>query len=115
MLNGIVENYRELKESLLAEGHAFSSETDAEVVVHLIERAYTGDLAAAVQAAYAQLEGHFSFVVIHHDHPLELVGVRCQTPARRRRRRGGDVPRLLDRRVPVARRGACSSSRTTRS
>jgi glutamine---fructose-6-phosphate transaminase (isomerizing) len=80
VLNGIVENYRELKESLLAEGHTFSSETDAEVVVHLIERAYTGDLAAAVQAAYAQLEGHFSFVAIHHDHPLELVGVRCQTP-----------------------------------
>ena len=80
MLNGIVENYRELKESLLAEGHTFSSETDAEVVVHLIERAYTGDLAAAVQAAFAQLEGHFSFVAIHHDHPLELVGVRCQTP-----------------------------------
>jgi glucosamine--fructose-6-phosphate aminotransferase (isomerizing) len=80
VLNGIVENYRELRESLRAEGHAFSSETDAEVVVHLIERAYTGDLAAAVQAAYAQLEGHFSFVAIHHDHPLELVGVRCQTP-----------------------------------
>src|SRR4051794_5292397 len=68
VLNGIVENYRELKASLLAEGHTFSSETDAEVVVHLIERAYTGDLAAAVQAAYAQLEGHFSFVAIHHDH-----------------------------------------------
>jgi glutamine---fructose-6-phosphate transaminase (isomerizing) len=80
VLNGIVENYRELRESLLAEGHAFSSETDAEVVVHLIERAYAGDLAAAVQAAFAQLEGHFSFVAIHHDHPLELVGVRCQTP-----------------------------------
>src|SRR5580765_6526596 len=80
VLNGIVENYRELRESLLAEGHAFSSETDAEVVVHLIERAYTGDLAAAVQAAFAQLEGHFSFVAIHHDHPLELVGVRSQTP-----------------------------------
>jgi len=80
VLNGIVENYRELKASLVAEGHTFSSETDAEVVVHLIERAYAGDLAAAVQAAYDQLEGHFSFVAIHHDHPGELVGVRCQTP-----------------------------------
>jgi glucosamine--fructose-6-phosphate aminotransferase (isomerizing) len=80
VLNGIVENYRELKESLIADGHLFSSETDAEVVVHLIERAYTGDLAAAVQAAFAELEGHFSFVAIHHDHPNELVGVRCQTP-----------------------------------
>jgi glutamine---fructose-6-phosphate transaminase (isomerizing) len=80
VLNGIVENYRELKDALVAQGHRFSSETDAEVVVHLIERAYTGDLAAAVSAAFAQLEGHFSFVAIHHDHPGELVGVRCQTP-----------------------------------
>jgi glucosamine--fructose-6-phosphate aminotransferase (isomerizing) len=80
VLNGIVENYRELKESLLAEGHVFSSETDAEVVVHLIERAYAGDLPAAVRAAYAQLEGHFAFVVIHHDHPNELVGARRQCP-----------------------------------
>jgi glutamine---fructose-6-phosphate transaminase (isomerizing) len=79
-LNGIVENYRELKESLLADGHVFGSETDAEVVVHLIERAYTGDLVAAVREAYGQLEGHFAFVVIHHDHPGELVGARRQCP-----------------------------------
>ncbi len=80
VLNGIVENYRELKTSLLDEGHVFSSETDAETIVHLIERAYTGDLAAAVREAYAQLEGHFAFVVIHHDHPNELVGARRQCP-----------------------------------
>jgi glutamine---fructose-6-phosphate transaminase (isomerizing) len=80
VLNGIVENYRELKESLLAEGHTFRSETDAEVVVHLIERYYEGDLAKATQTAYAQLEGHFSIVVIHHDHPDLLVAARCQTP-----------------------------------
>jgi glutamine---fructose-6-phosphate transaminase (isomerizing) len=80
VLNGIVENYRELKQSLLDEGHEFSSETDAEVVVHLIERNYEGDLVAAVRKTYAELEGHFSFVVIHHDHPDLLVGVRYQTP-----------------------------------
>ena len=80
VLNGIVENYRELKDSLLADGHAFTSETDAEVVIHLVERHYEGDLAAAVRAAYAELEGHFSFVVIHRDHPDLLVGARCQTP-----------------------------------
>ncbi len=80
VLNGIVENYRELKESLLAGGHVFSSETDAEVVVHLVERAYAGDLVAAVRDAYAQLEGHFAFVVIHHSHPNELVGARRQCP-----------------------------------
>src|ERR1041384_7146755 len=79
-LHGIVENYRELKELLIAEGHTFSSQTDAEVVAHLVERHYEGDLVAAVQKAYAALEGHFSFVVIHHDHPDELVGARCQTP-----------------------------------
>ncbi len=80
VLNGIVENYRELRDDLIAEGHRFSSETDAEVVVHLLERYNKGNLAVAVRATYEQLEGHFSFVAIHHDHPDELVGVRCQTP-----------------------------------
>jgi glutamine---fructose-6-phosphate transaminase (isomerizing) len=80
VLNGIIENFRELRESLLADGHAFSSETDAETVVHLIESEYDGDLVAAVRAVYDKLEGHFSFVVIHHDHPDELVAVRRQVP-----------------------------------
>ena len=80
VLNGIVENYRELKESLIADGHEFTSETDAEVVIHLVERHYEGDLAAAVRKAYDELEGHFSLVVIHRDHPDLLVGARCQTP-----------------------------------
>jgi glucosamine--fructose-6-phosphate aminotransferase (isomerizing) len=80
VLNGIVENYRELKEELAAKGHTFTSETDAEVIVHLLEDAYDRDLAAAVRAVYARLEGHFTFVLIHRDHPDELVGVRNQTP-----------------------------------
>jgi glucosamine--fructose-6-phosphate aminotransferase (isomerizing) len=80
VLNGIVENYRELRASLLADGHEFTSETDAEVVVHLVERHYDGDLAEAVRAAYRELEGHFAFVVIHRDHPDELVGARHQCP-----------------------------------
>jgi glutamine---fructose-6-phosphate transaminase (isomerizing) len=80
VLNGIVENFRELKESLQAEGHAFRSETDAEVVAHLVERHYAGDLTEAVRAAYLELEGHFAFVVIHNDHPLTLVGARQQCP-----------------------------------
>jgi len=80
VLNGIIENYRELKESLEADGHRFSSETDAEVVVHLIEHAYKGDLLEAVRAVYRLLEGHFAFVVIHHDHPDLLVGARRQCP-----------------------------------
>ena len=80
VLNGIVENYRELKQSLRDDGHTFSSETDAEVVAHLIERHYEGDLTEAVKRAYRELEGHFAFVVIHHDHPDLLVGARLQCP-----------------------------------
>jgi glucosamine--fructose-6-phosphate aminotransferase (isomerizing) len=80
VLNGIVENFRELKGSLEAEGHTFKTETDAEVVVHLIERHYDGDLTEAVRAAYKELEGHFAFVAVHHDHPGELVGARLQCP-----------------------------------
>src|SRR5271154_6543177 len=55
VLNGIVENYRELKAELESAGHVFSSETDAEVVAHLLETQYTGDLVAAVQAVFHRL------------------------------------------------------------
>src|SRR6187397_1974936 len=80
VLNGIVENDRELTASLVAEGHTFTSETDAETVTHLVERYYEGDLVEAVRLAFNQLEGHFAFVVIHHDHPGLLVGARHQVP-----------------------------------
>ena len=80
VLNGIVENYRELKESLAADGHTFASETDAETVTHLVERHYDGDLVEAVRLAFAELEGHFAFVVVHGDHPGLLVGARHQVP-----------------------------------
>ncbi|HWB57445.1 MAG TPA: glutamine--fructose-6-phosphate transaminase (isomerizing) [Gaiellaceae bacterium] len=80
VLNGIVENFMELRESLAAEGHTFSSETDAEVVAHLVERHYDGNLAEAVRAAYQELEGHFAFVVTHREHPGMLVGARLQCP-----------------------------------
>ena len=80
VLNGIVENYRELKSGLEAEGHTFTSETDAETVAHLIERHYDGDLLEAARLALREMEGHFSFVVIHADHADELVAARFQTP-----------------------------------
>jgi glucosamine--fructose-6-phosphate aminotransferase (isomerizing) len=80
VLNGIVENYRELKESLSAEGHVFTSDTDAETVTHLVERHYEGDLVEAVRRTLVELEGHFAFVVIHRDHPGLLVGARHQVP-----------------------------------
>ena len=80
VLNGIVENFRELKLSLERKGHEFTTETDAEVVVHLIEDNYHGNLTEAVKATYSELEGHFAFVVVHSDHPEELVGARVQCP-----------------------------------
>ncbi len=80
VLNGIVENYRELKASLAEEGHTFTSETDAETVTHLVERHYQGDLVEAVRLAFGELEGHFAFVVIHREHPGLLVGARHQVP-----------------------------------
>ena len=80
VLNGIVENYRELREQLREAGHTFSSETDAEVVVHLLEQEYDGDLAQALVRVYPKLEGHFTIVAIHHDQPDLLAGVRRQTP-----------------------------------
>src|SRR5690348_5733750 len=80
VLNGIVENYVELREQLAGRGHIFTSETDAEVVVHLLEDEYDGDLVQALSRVYPKLEGHFSIVAIHHDQPDLLVGVRHQTP-----------------------------------
>ena len=80
VLNGIIENYLELREQLTERGHTLTSETDAEVVVHLLEEEYDGDLAQALGRVYRQLEGHFSIVAIHHDQPDLLAGVRHQTP-----------------------------------
>jgi glucosamine--fructose-6-phosphate aminotransferase (isomerizing) len=80
VLNGIVENYRSLREALLARGAQFTSETDAEVVAHLIASSYEGDLVAAVGAAYAQLKGHYAFVAMAGDEPALLVGARKECP-----------------------------------
>src|SRR3954470_4518334 len=80
VLNGIVENYRDLKDELERGGHHFSSETDAEVVAHLLESVYDDDLLEAVRRVYGRLQGHFTFVVIHHGEPNRLVGVRRETP-----------------------------------
>ena len=80
VLNGIVENHRDLRVALEAEGHVFTSQTDAETVVHLVEHHYRGDLVDAVGAAYDDLAGHFAFVVCHRDHPEQLVGARNRCP-----------------------------------
>ena len=80
VLNGIVENHSELRRRLQEQGQVFSSETDAEVVAHLIAGHYDGDLAAAVRAAYAELRGHYAFVAMHADEPQRLVGARKECP-----------------------------------
>jgi glucosamine--fructose-6-phosphate aminotransferase (isomerizing) len=80
VLNGIVENHADLRRELEADGHRFSSETDAEIVSHLIERHYDGDLTEAVRAAFNDLRGHYAFVAMHADHPDLLVGARQECP-----------------------------------
>jgi glucosamine--fructose-6-phosphate aminotransferase (isomerizing) len=80
VLNGIIENFRELRASLIEDGHHFATETDAETVAHLVERHYDGDLVEAVRRTYRDIEGHFAFVVIHRDHPDVIVGTRRQCP-----------------------------------
>ena len=80
VLNGIVENHAKLRRRLEGEGQEFSSETDAEVVAHLIASHYDGDLAAAVRAAFAELRGHYSFVAMHAEQPGLLVGARRECP-----------------------------------
>ncbi|HMJ72444.1 MAG TPA: glutamine--fructose-6-phosphate transaminase (isomerizing) [Solirubrobacterales bacterium] len=80
VLNGIVENHAKLRARLESEGQEFSSETDAEVVAHLIAQHYDGDLAAAVRAAFGDLRGHYAFVAMHADRPDQLVGARKECP-----------------------------------
>ncbi len=80
VLNGIVENFTTLRDRLTAEGARFTSETDAEVVAHLIASHYDGDLIAAVRDAYAELEGHYAFVAMAGDEPELLVGARKECP-----------------------------------
>ncbi len=80
VVNGIVENYMGLKERLEDGGVEFTSETDAEVIAHLIAELYSGDLAEAVRAAYGQLEGHYAFVAMSLDEREVLVGARKECP-----------------------------------
>ena len=77
---GILENYRELRAELVARGHEFVSDTDTEVVPHLIEQAYEGDLAAAVRAALARISGAYALVALSVDEPGRIVGARLNAP-----------------------------------
>ncbi|MGH7609833.1 MAG: glutamine--fructose-6-phosphate transaminase (isomerizing) [Candidatus Dormibacteria bacterium] len=78
--NGIIENFADLKRELLAAGHQFSSETDSEVVPHLIEQYYAGDLVAATRRAVARLTGAYALVVLSSTDPDTLIGARLNAP-----------------------------------
>jgi glucosamine--fructose-6-phosphate aminotransferase (isomerizing) len=84
VLNGIIENYVELRDALEADGHHFASETDAEAVAHLIEKHLDalgpGHLPEAVRLAYLELRGHYAFVAIAADEPDTIVGARKDCP-----------------------------------
>jgi glucosamine--fructose-6-phosphate aminotransferase (isomerizing) len=80
VVNGIVENYMSLKDRLAAAGGHFTSETDAEVIAHLVSHHYAGDLTAAVRAAYAEMQGHYAFVAMSLDEPETLVAARKECP-----------------------------------
>jgi len=78
--NGIIENHEELRAELQAQGYAFASQTDTEVIVHLIDALYQGDLLAAVRAAVARLHGAYAIAVLHQAEPERVVGARAGSP-----------------------------------
>ena len=78
--NGIIENHEELRRELQARGYVFDSQTDTEVIAHLVESLYDGDLFQAVRAATARLHGAYAIAVIHKDEPHRVVGARAGSP-----------------------------------
>src|SRR3954465_13061627 len=78
--NGIIENFRELRDMLEEEGHRLTSETDTEAIAHLVEDAYAGDLAQAVRAALSRVEGAYALAVMHKGEGDRLRGARMNVP-----------------------------------
>ncbi|MDD3017681.1 MAG: glutamine--fructose-6-phosphate transaminase (isomerizing) [Comamonas sp.] len=78
--NGIIENYEQLRAQLQAKGYVFASQTDTEVIGHLVDSHYNGDLFEAVKAARAQLHGAYAIAVLHKDEPHRVVGARAGSP-----------------------------------
>ncbi|MFC4926779.1 glutamine--fructose-6-phosphate transaminase (isomerizing) [Delftia deserti] len=78
--NGIIENYEALRAELQSKGYVFASQTDTEVIAHLVDSLYGGDLFDAVQAATQRLHGAFAIAVMHKDEPQRVVGSRAGSP-----------------------------------
>ncbi len=78
--NGIIENYKELKQQLTAKGYQFTSETDTEVIAHLVDSLFKGDLFEAVQEAVKQLTGAYALGIISNSQPDTLISCRCGSP-----------------------------------
>ena len=78
--NGIIENFRELRDGLEERGHRLRSETDTEAIAHLVEEEYRGDIADAVRRALRRVEGAYAIAVLHRDEPDRLVGARLNVP-----------------------------------
>ncbi|MDB5732109.1 MAG: hypothetical protein JWQ03_2004 [Variovorax sp.] len=78
--NGIIENHDELRAKLEARGYVFASQTDTEVIAHLVDSLYDGDLFEAVKAAVRQLQGAYAIAVMSRDEPQRVVGARAGSP-----------------------------------
>ena len=78
--NGIIENHEELRAELTARGYTFSSQTDTEVIAHLVDHLYSGDLLDAVQSAIVRLKGAFAIAVFCRDEPHRVIGARDGSP-----------------------------------
>jgi glucosamine--fructose-6-phosphate aminotransferase (isomerizing) len=98
--NGVIENYLQLREQLISEGHTFSSETDTEVIPHLVEKYYQGDLEQAVSRALVDITGAYAFIAVHSECE-ELVVARKDSPliigvGDKEHFVASDVPAVLD-------------------
>lgn len=99
--NGIIENFQELKDALIMEGHNFTSETDTEVISHLIEKFYESDLEEAVRKAVKELRGSYAICVIHKKEPYRIIGARLDSPlvigmGKKENFLASDIPAILE-------------------